>query len=390
MRGQKSAPCMNAINILAWRTMLILVIGVLAAGMAGSARSVAKPLPHTQSAATQSAQPSTTSSAPQIAQLQALASSGDASAELKLAQAYESGIGVEENDQTAAEWCKKAADQGDAGAQALMGLMYLTGQGVARDKKQAVWWFHKAAFQGNADAMFNLGASYYNGDGVGPNEEFAYAWFLLAKAAGSAPAAAAVQREEKTLDNMSVNESFDDVAEMYDAGASLPKNESEASKWYLKAATRGDPRAQIAIADRFLNGGGVAQDFGQGKHWCEEAAKQGDSIGLYCVGLIYQRGLGVPPNVKEARKWYQRASDRGNREATVILAEMDVAGDGTKTDRVAAALLYARLISSGDTPSVKSLASLKKQMTSKEWKKFEGQLPAMFIDPKKLNKLLSE
>ena len=271
-----------------------------------------------------------------------------------------------------------------------MGLMYLTGQGVARDKKQAVWWFHKAAFQGNADAMFNLGASYYNGDGVGPDEEFAYAWFLLAKAAGSAPATAAVAREEKTLDNVSVNESIDDIAQMYDAGTSLPKNENEASKWYLQAATRGDPSAQIAIAGRFLNGVGVTQDFGQGKQWCEEAAKEGDSVGLYCVGFIYQHGLGVPPSVKEARKWYQRASDRGNREATVILAGMDVAGNGTKTDRVAAALLYAKLISSGDAPSVKNLASLKRQMSAKEWKKFEGQLPAMFIDPKKINKLLSE
>ncbi|HVB88268.1 MAG TPA: tetratricopeptide repeat protein [Candidatus Dormibacteraeota bacterium] len=370
--------------------MLILVMGLLAGAMTGPGQSVAKPAPHSPSPAAQSAPAPTTPSAPQIAQPQALASGGDASAELKLAKAYESGNGVEENDQTAAEWCKKAANQGNADAQALMGLMYLTGQGVARDKKQAVWWFHKAAFQGNSDAMFNLGASYYNGDGVGPDEEFAYAWFLLAKAAGSAPAAAAVQREDLALDKLSMNESFDDIATMYDAGASLPKNEQEASEWYLKAASRGDASAQIAIAARFLNGVGVARDFDQGRHWCEEAAKNVDNRGMYCMGLIYQRGLGVPPNMKEARKWYQRASDLRNHEATLALAEMDVAGEGTKTDRVAAALLYAGLIRRGDAPALKSLVSLKKQMSSKEWKKFERQLPAMFIDPKKLNKLLSE
>lgn len=268
--------------------------------------------------------------------------------------------------------------------------MYLSGQGVKQDKAEAVKWFHKAAFQGNAEAMFNLGASYYNGDGVTRDEQQAYAWFLLAKEAGSPPANAAVLREEAVLDAGDINESYDDIGNMYGRGTDLPKDEKKAAEWIMKSARRGDTSAQIAMADRFLNGIGVAQDFVQGKRWCEEASKKGDSRGTYCVGVIYQRGLGVPRDPKKARKWYEQAAAHENRQAMMALANMDITGEGTKPNRVAACLLYVRLVRDGDQDALKDLVKLRDQMKTKKWKRVEKQLLLIGVDAKKLNKLLQE
>jgi TPR repeat protein len=326
----------------------------------------------------------------QIAKLQAQAAGGDQDAELKLAKAYESGNGVAKDDQKAAEWCAKAASLGNAEAENMLGVMYLIGEGVKQDKQRAVSFYRQAAKQGNADAMFNLGAAYYNGDGVTRDENVAYAWFLLAKGANSPPAAAAVERSESTLKPSDRSEAYVDIARIYDDGIYLPKDQSRAAQWLTRAAQQGDPDAQLGLADHFFNGWGVARDFSQAQHWCGEAAKAGDSRGDFCIGMIYQRGMGVARNPKEARKWYQRAADLRNRSAIVTLAEMDAAGEGIKADRVAACLLYLQLIRDGDSPSVNSLADLKKQMSAKEWKKFESKLPALLVDPNKLNSMLQK
>jgi len=371
--------------------MLTLVIALLAAALpitAQGTKAPANPSTSVRQVATRASRPP--QSLEQISELQRRAAAGDAEAERKLALAYASGNGISQNNQKAASWCRKAAEQGDAKAEAELGVMYLTGQGVKQDKAEAVKWFRKAAFQGNAEAMFNLGASYYTGDGINQDEEQAYAWFLLAKEAGSPPATAAVLREETALGAGDINESYDDIGNMYDGGTDLPKDEQRAAKWFMKSAMRGDTSAQLAMADRFLNGIGVAQDFVEGKHWCEEASKKGDSRGTYCVGVIYQRGLGVPRDPNEARKWYERAAAQGNRPATMALANMDITGEGTKPNRVAACLLYAKLVRKGDQDALNDLVKLRNRMKAKEWKKVERQLPSINIDAKKLNALLQK
>lgn len=370
----------------------------LIAFLCAAALQLQTPTPGTPSAAS-AATPSSSApiarakvplTAKEISDLQEKATAGDTTAQLRLARAYDTGDGVSEDQEKATEWCRKAASQGNAEAQNLLGIRYLQGQGVATDKNQALAWFHKAAFQGNGDAMFNLGAAYYNGDAVGRDETISYAWFLLAKQAGSLPSVAAVQRAEATLQFSDVTDSFKAISRMYDAGVDLPKNENDAATWLLKAAARGDQDAELGMADRFLNGQGVKQDFSEARVWCNRASQQGDSGGYYCTGLLYQRGLGVERDPKEARKWYQRSAALRNRFATAALAQMDLDGEGGKPDRVAACLLYAQLIAMGDAPSIKTLAVLKGKMSAKEWKKVEQHLPAVRIDPKKLDALLQK
>jgi TPR repeat protein len=328
-------------------------------------------------------------SADGISQLRTLAEGGNAEAQLKLASAYENGDGVSQNDQLAAKWYRKAAEQGNAEAQSALGLMYLTGKGVEQNKREAVLWYHKAARQGDANAMYNLGAAYYNGDGVDINDSLSYAWFMLAKEAGDSHALEAVQRAETELQAQTVTAGYENIAEMYERGEYLPQNPAEAMKWWQKAATRGNRDAQMAAADRLLNGRGISQDLLQGMYWCKEAAKAGDERGQYCMGLIHQRGLGVTRDAKEARKWYERAASR-NAPATKALAAMQATGEGGKVDRPAACLLYVKLAASGDEDALRSLAKLRKDMSAKEWKKVVQELHLMRIDPAKLEAALQK
>lgn len=66
-----------------------------------------------------------------------------------LARMYADGTGVEKNQETAAEWYRKAAEKGVADAQYRLGKMYEDGTGVPGDMEYAYGWYTVAAHLGN-------------------------------------------------------------------------------------------------------------------------------------------------------------------------------------------------------------------------------------------------
>jgi hypothetical protein len=104
-----------------------------------------------------------------------------AEAQYKFGIYNENGIGVERNEEIAANLYRKAAEQNLAEAQYKLGLCFLHGKGVKQDNKKSVYWFRKAAEQGLADAQYELGICYQNGVGTEKNREIAIDW--LSKAA---------------------------------------------------------------------------------------------------------------------------------------------------------------------------------------------------------------
>ncbi|WP_425537024.1 tetratricopeptide repeat protein, partial [Klebsiella pneumoniae] len=70
-----------------------------------------------------------------------------AKAQFLLGVAYATGEGVRQDNRTAVEWLRKAADQGDATAQYYLGVAYATGKGVKQNNQAAVQWYQKAADQ---------------------------------------------------------------------------------------------------------------------------------------------------------------------------------------------------------------------------------------------------
>ena len=73
-------------------------------------------------------------------------------AQVRLAQCYLNGYGVDINNRVALVWLQKAANSEDSEAEFLLGRCYLKGIGVAADKEQAIEWFKRAYIHGDPDA----------------------------------------------------------------------------------------------------------------------------------------------------------------------------------------------------------------------------------------------
>ena len=97
-----------------------------------------------------------------------------------LAQLYDAGRGVQENDAEAARLYQTAAEHGHIGAQVNLGRMYRDGRGVTQDDAEAVRWYRTAADRGHPFAQFNLALMYQLGSGVTQSNVTAHMWYVLA------------------------------------------------------------------------------------------------------------------------------------------------------------------------------------------------------------------
>jgi uncharacterized protein len=111
-----------------------------------------------------------------------LAAAGDARAESLLGLLYYRGRGVQQSDNEAVSWFRRAAGQGDGAARFYLGLMYGEGRGVPQDFGEAAKWYRLAADVGDAQAQYNLGLAYARGEGVTQDVVSAHVWFNLAAA----------------------------------------------------------------------------------------------------------------------------------------------------------------------------------------------------------------
>lgn len=85
------------------------------------------------------------------------ANNNELDAQVKLAEMYRKGRGVDRDLITAAQWYEKAAVEGDAEAQFNLGDMYKQGLGVEKNNALAIKWLRKAANQGHKAAKRRLG-----------------------------------------------------------------------------------------------------------------------------------------------------------------------------------------------------------------------------------------
>ncbi|MCX6872834.1 MAG: tetratricopeptide repeat protein [Verrucomicrobia bacterium] len=91
-----------------------------------------------------------------LADLHAIAASGDPKAQYELGEAFQAGkLGVPKNAAEALRWFRQAAVQNHPAAQANLGICYERGDGVAKDELEAYKWYLLAAAQGDENAKDN-------------------------------------------------------------------------------------------------------------------------------------------------------------------------------------------------------------------------------------------
>ncbi len=106
---------------------------------------------------------------------------------------------------------------------------------------------------------------------------------------------------------------------MYDSGQTLPKDDSMATTYYRKAASKGMPEAQYRMAIRHLEGNGAKRSKSLAVYWLVEAAKKGYAPAESKLGLMYMQGRGVAKDQVEGVKWLLRAADQNDEQAQKAL-----------------------------------------------------------------------
>src|SRR5271157_5167963 len=77
-------------------------------------------------------------------------------------------------------------------------------------------------------------------------------------------------------------------------------------------ADKGDAKAQSALGVAYQSGKGVLKDDSEAVRWWQKAAEQGDVLAQVNLGLAYISGAGVPKNYVAAARWYGKAAEQGN------------------------------------------------------------------------------
>jgi uncharacterized protein len=173
-------------------------------------------------------------------------------------------------------------------------------------------------------------------------------------------------------------EAQDMLGTMYVVGEGVPKNYSEAVKWYRRAADQGNADAQSHLGLMYHNGLGVPQDYVEAMKWCRLAADQGNAEAQDMLGTMYDHSGGVAKNYSEAVKWYRRAADQGNADAQSHLGLMYAAGEGVPRDYVRAHKWLNLSAARGNNFAIKYKDNIAQRMTpvqiaeaqklAREWK----------------------
>ena len=205
---------------------------------------------------------------------------------------------------------------------------------AAAGNKKALAALNRCATNGDAEAMSLLGV-YYSGK----DEKKSMEWYQRAYAAGS---------------NVGCN-----IAKKYDRGEGVQRNDSEAAKWYLKSAERGDAGCQYNLGLLYLDGRGVPKDMGTAIKWWRKAADQGNASAQFNLGAAYEDGVGVKPDKVQAVRYYLQSCKNENSEGCFLSGAMIFNGDGVQQNKDQGVTLIRRAVKL-DPKNTRAVAALNK------------------------------
>lgn len=318
--------------------------------------------------------------------LTAKAEQGDAKAQFDLATRYAKGDGVEENQDTAFLWFKKAAEQGDVTSMIEVATRYSKGLGVKQESDMSKLWWRKAAEAGNSEAQykyanklgFSLRSSIWifgTGETQIQNAKDYMQWleksaeqkylaaqhdlgmaYLLGAVSDGKPQTVLIPKDiDKGLKYL--KESADSgyyasqwaMAVLYEAGyAKIQPNKAESDKYWALLEAQTDSAAQDSIGwlykesdkQRYVNGKnkykGRDLTFEQSNdialEWFQKSAAQNNKNALFTLGMIYLEGQGVFKDAPKGISYLKQAADLGDYSAMRELGFAYLLGNGTVKD----------------------------------------------------------
>ncbi|MDY0871053.1 tetratricopeptide repeat protein [Dongia rigui] len=149
-----------------------------------------------------------------------------------------------------------------------------------------------------------------------------------------------------------------------------------ALKEFVPLAEAGQPSAQAAIGQMYLDGHGVPQDPALAAIWLEKAAGGGNARARAQIGALYATGTGVTQDEMKASYWLLKAANQNVRQSQRFMAQRFYGGLGVPRD-LAQSFLYAALAAKqGDPEGQQMVNVLAKEMTPAEQARAQGLLQA--------------
>jgi len=313
---------------------------------------------------------------------------GNAEAQTKFAEALFDGRGVARNPAGSRAWLEKAARQGNARAECELGVMLTSGLDIEQERANGLRYLQAAATLGDGYAEDYLGQLAESGSTEDPSSSEAYTHYLKAAENGSAwgaynaarmhergigvyknPSEAlrwymkvASMKGPELLDQWSdlrseaaaITGANFRIGDMYADGNGVPKDASEADRWYQygvdmasAGAQAGWLTAEVYLANAYLQSKGVPMDYGEAMHWMQHAAEHGNRQAQVNLGSMYRDGQGTPQNYGEAMYWYRKAADQGSALAEWMIGRLYFDGKGVIRDFTEAATWFRKATGEG-------------------------------------------
>lgn len=268
--------------------------------------------------------------------LQKAVENGEESAQCDLGVCYFGGFGVTKDEKKGIFWLVKAAKNGDskatdiltpiimqeddaktyyysslaaqqeyAPAQWVLGVLSL----MKNNYKNAVPWLQKAANQGYPEAQYDLAYCYSRGYGVPLDSKKKDYYLKEAKNNGYFD-----NNDDKfhLLDSYSYEEALQ-MAEQMSGKSTEEMTSHEKILWV--SGINGDPDGQYYIANNYY----LRNQQSEAIKWYQKAAEQGHTEALKDLAECYEMGRGVAVNKKMAMELYKRAAEKGDKHAQFVL-----------------------------------------------------------------------
>ncbi|CAL8071789.1 unnamed protein product [Orchesella dallaii] len=165
----------------------------------------------------------------------------------------------------------------------------------------------------------------------------------------------------------------DDVirGDQYRDGLRVKACNTEAAKYYSKAADLGNLEGMVKLGDCYLNGHGVPQDPAKSHKLFLKVANMSPNLpsstitlanknhgvasAQFSLGVLYANGLFVEKDNYMAANWYRKAAENGDPFAACNLARLYADGNGVAEDEKMAELYWYKAVAFGDSYAAVSL-----------------------------------
>lgn len=267
------------------------------------------------------------------------ASFNDVDAILTVAEMYVSEIGTAQNLPKALELYKKIANSTISEKIdrkfAAKKIAYIY-EKFFSDGAMAIKWLKKSALLGDSDARFKIAEIYRDGKLIESSGEDALKWFTTIL-------------NDKNLSNEERYSAAFEIAKMFYIGTAVPRNDTEAVK-YFKLSTKANVViariAYNALAKIYCTSKEITPNIGMVMHWLKKAIGVGSRQAMWIVTKIYRDGkLGVRQNGEKSleilRELAEQKVDTMNQVSAIrMIAEMYDKGLALPEDKTKAATLY--------------------------------------------------